>query len=219
MPNAPLWSALPDMFTSLPYATLTQVKTALDAQTTNDDTWLQELLTEAQDAIDKEVGYSFQTDGSPSSPALRLYDGRNLQTLLIDPCVSFSQVQETTYNLFLGALGSFQGNAQMLDITADCILAPNNTTPGYQLKRLSGMAFQQGTQNYKVSGIFGYPTIPPDISRACVRLTVHYVKMRDTNYADMVAETGGVRQHYSKPMPADVVEILQRYKKRTFRAY
>lgn len=206
-------------FTTTPYATLSQLKTALDAQTATDDAWLQELISEAQSAIDKEIGYSFQTDGTPSAPAIRLYDGRSLQTLLIDPCLSISQVQETTYNLFLGALGYFQGNTQTTDITVDCVLAPNNVTPGYQLRRLSGLSFQQGIQNYKVSGVFGYPAIPPDITRACIRLVVHYAKMRDTNYADTVAETGAIRQHYTKPMPLDVVEIITRYKKRTFRAF
>jgi hypothetical protein len=89
----------------------------------------------------------------------------------------------------------------------------------YQLKRLSGLSFQEGLQNYKILGVFGYPSIPPDITRACVRLTTHYVKIRDTNYSDVVAETGSVRQHYTKQMPNDVEEILERYKKRTFRAY
>ena len=206
-------------FTTTPYATLTQVKLALDAQTGTDDTWLQELIEEAQSDIDKFVGYGFQMDGTALTPATRLYDGNDGQTLLIDPCLSFATVTETTYNLFLGVMGVFQGNAQTYDITADCIMTPNNRVPGYLLRRLSGNAFRAGIQNYVIAGVFGYNAVPADISRATVRLVTHYVKIRDTNYSDQIAEVGGIKQHYLKQIPADVCEILTRYKKRSFRSY
>lgn len=208
-------------FTTNPYCTLAQVKTALDLQKTTQDTWIQELIGEAQNAIDREVGYPFQTDGTPTSPALRVYDGNDQEGLFIDFCLSINQVKETTYNVILGSQGVYQvGSVQTVDITSDVYLLPNNNAarnlPYYKMRRLSGYLFGAGHQNYIVAGVFGYPTIPADITRACVRLAVHYYKMRDTNYADLLAEQGAVRQRYSKPMPDDVVEILERYKHRNF---
>ncbi len=208
-------------FTTNPYCTLAQVKSALDLQKTTQDTWIQELIEEAQGAVDRYIGYPFQTDGTSAAPAQRVYDGNDMEELFIDYCLSISQVKETTYNVVLGSQGIYQlATTQTVDITSDVYLLPNNSLaknqPFYKLRRLSGYLFGAGHQNYVVSGIFGYPSIPADISRATTRLAVHYYKMRDTNYADLLAEQGAVRQKYTKPMPDDVVEILERYKHRNF---
>jgi hypothetical protein len=207
-------------WTTNPYATLQQVKNALDLQSTSDDVWLQELITEAQSAIDRYVGYPFQTDGDSTTPATRTYDGTGEPMLFIDYCQQLTQVLEMNYGLVLSTGGAFQvGSVQSLDITSDIILGPANTSPGYTLRRRSELCFMPDRQNYVISGIFGIPAIPPDITRACVRLTIHYYKMRDVNYADIMTEQGGVRQAYYKPIPADVIEILQRYKRRLFLAW
>jgi hypothetical protein len=212
-------------WTTNPYAALTDVHEALDLQSTSDDTWIQGLLNQAQDAIDAYVGYPFQTDGTVQTPATRVYNGSDTEVLLIDRCTSISQVTEVQYNIIMGSNGSYyQSNSTTVDITADVVLGPPNYTAsrlqsGYVLYRKSGYPFILGKQNYTVSGIFGIPLIPPDITRACIRLVVHYYKMRDTNYSDTIAETGSVRQHYTKNMPPDVCEILERYRKRSYYAW
>lgn len=211
------------VYTTIPYCSFAQVVNALDLSTsaqTKDQSWIEfELIPEAQGAIDAYLGFSFQTDGTVSTPASRLYSGKGSHTLfMIDRCVSFSQVLETYYNVIQDSNGVFySGTPITRDITADCVLGPPNQIPGLYLQRLSEIEFYRGVQNYQVKGVFGRPTIPGDISRACVRTVVAWYKMRDTNYSDFIIE-GMVRQHYTRTLPEDVVELLDKYKPRIFRA-
>lgn len=215
-------------YTTNPYAELSQLYSALDSSTTvqnADGTWLQELLVEAQDYLDNEIGYKFQTDGTTGSPALRLYDGneedkiREPDVLFVgsEHIISITQVLEVVQGIVV-ADGVFEDTAiTSNDITSDIQLQPNNSPDGYwKMKRKSGIPFYQGVANYKVSGVFGRTRIPSDISRACVRLAVHYYKMRDTNYADQVMEQGLVRMKYTKEVPTDVQQIIDKHKSRVF---
>lgn len=206
-------------FTTNPYCTLFDVKAALDLSKNTSDSFIGGLIIEAQNYIDEYVGYPFQIDGTISNPATRVYDGNDHQKLFIDHCLSFSQVLETVYDIILGANDVFEGvNTQTIDITSDCYLLPNNQVvrnkPYYMLSRKTGNIFGAGQQNYVVKGVFGYPVIPPDITRACIRLATHYYKMRDTNYSDLITEQGAVRQMYKKAVPDDVIEIIDKYRHR-----
>lgn len=210
-------------YTTTPYCSFAQVVSALDLSTSaqgNDQTWIEgELIPEAQAAIDSYLGFSFQTDGTIASPATRAYSGKgNRMLYMIERCSSFSQVLETYYDVIQDSNGTFySGTPITRDITADCVLGPDNTIPGLYLVRKSEIEFYRGVQNYQIKGVFGRPSIPGDISRACVRVVVSWYKMRDTNYSDFIIE-GMVRQHYTRTLPEDVVEFLDKYKPRVFRA-
>jgi hypothetical protein len=199
-------------FTNNPYATLAQVKSALDLQTTQYDTWIEtDLLPEAQDAIDKEVGYPFQTDGTAQSPSARTYNGNDGPQLLIDDCIQIVQVQEVVYNVILGTTASV--TSQTRDITADVVLGPANRSPGYLIRRLSGLDFTLGYNNYTIGGVWGQPAIPDDITRMCIRLTAHYFLQRQASYSDRLSEQGNVRVQFSNDIPKDILRGLRRYKR------
>lgn len=194
-------------FTNNPYCTLAQVKAALDIQSTdaNRDNWISnDLIPAAQALIDQYCNRTWQTDGTVDVPATRKYDGTDHAYMLVDECVSVSQV--------LQVVGSSQ-----TDITTDVVLLPNsqvnNGNPGWKLGRILADGFESGTQNYIVKGVFGNPNIPAPITRACVRLVGQWVKLRDANYADSMSEQGGMRQHFSKKLPDDVVAILDQYRR------
>lgn len=223
-------------WTTQPYATLADVKMALDPTLgTTEDGFLSQLLSQAQADLDREIGYSFQQDGTANSPSTRYYDGRGLQFLEIDDLVApYSLVSgavfETVKITNLSTNGTWiSGSSTTTDITADIIYQPNNYSslglPAHKLVRNSGLGFAAGTANYKVLGIWGqpyqsiqaYPGVPNDLSRACVRLTIHYFKMRDTNYANVMQETGGIRLIYSKDWPADVLRVVNNYQHTRFR--
>lgn len=207
-------------YTNNPYCTLAQVHSALDLTSTAWDNWIaNDLIPEAQAFIDEYCGRTWQTDGTVATPTTRLYDGNDRDTLLVDEIVSITSVSETSYLVVLGASGQFNlASTTTVNITADVVLGPtrlvNLGQSGYTLRRITGLPFTQGMRNYAVVGVFGNANLPPAISRAAVRLCVHWYKMRDTNYADLLTEQGGVRQHYSKQLPADIVEVLDRYRRR-----
>src|SRR5579875_1599566 len=146
-------------FTTNPYCTLQQVKNALDLQKTSQDAWIQELIEEAQSTLDREIGYSFQTDGTTQSPATRYYDGTGENELFIDFCISISQVLETSYDVLLDSFGVYQvADIVTTDITTDCYLLPNNAgarnEPYYKIRRLSGYESNPGHRNYIIKGVF-----------------------------------------------------------------
>lgn len=206
-------------WTTLPYCDLGDVHAALGFASTDtqDDTWLSALIPIAQQLIDEELGYTFQQNVGGTNT----YDGpADEQTqLLIDDCVSISRVLETTYNVWLGSGGVYQsGTVQTTDITADCILVPVSNTAGYGilLKRKTGLPFLEGIQNYAVTGTWGRPGIPADITYACTRLVVHMYKMRSQDYGATPADAEFGAIKYSSSWPADVRKILCDRKLRGF---
>lgn len=217
-------------WTNNPYCTLADVKIALDPNMGNqDDTFLQSLIVQAQSNIDSEIGYAFQTDGTVDAPATRTYDGSEQPFLWIDNLLTLVQVQVFTYFTYLNNNTVWQnGVTSTQDITADVVLKPNDYTsrgiPAHKMMRKSGLNFPDGLQNIVVSGVFGWPTtsdqvypgVPNDISRATARLVVHYFKMRDTAYADIVQSQGGIREKYNKGWPEDVKETINNYQRSRF---
>lgn len=207
-------------FSTTPYATLQDVKDALGYGPTNtaSDAWITKVLVMAQATLDQEIGYKFQTDGTLVTPATRVYSGSDRSSMFIDECVSFATVTETTYSTFLGSGGGlwYGSSPSVVDITADIMLGPDNQNPAYMMFRVSGNTFVRARQNYKISGIFGYPSVPPDINYCCTMIAVHNIKKRDTNYADVLVEAAGSKQHYMKQLTPDIIEILEVYKHRTF---
>jgi hypothetical protein len=163
------------------------------------------MISQAQTAIDRELGYSFQTVS-----ATRKFSGKNREDLFVGKIVSFSQVVEQTYNTLTGM------PTVTNDITTECYIGPDNESPGWVLSRYSGDVFVLGRQNYSVTGVFGIPTVPGDITRCCARIVVQWAKMRDTNYADFLLEQGSVKQKYVKELGPDIREILDSYQKRGF---
>ena len=222
-------------WTTQPYCTLTDVKLLLDPNMSNaDDTFISGLIIQAQADIDSELGFSFQQDGTVSTPAQRVYDGKGEQYLEINELVALSstvsgaviEIARPTY--LQGGVTWVAGTITQIDITADIIVLPNNYqamgVPATLLALFSGTDFTLGRQNYIVNGIFGkpylswqtYPGVPNDISRATARLAVHYYKMRDAAYADMVNAAGGVREKYSKSWPDDVKRVIAKYQHHKF---
>ena len=120
------------------------------------------------------------------------------------------------------------GQSSTNDISQDIILRPNNFAqigvPARVMVRRSGLPFQEEKQNYTVYGIFGepilpgqiYPGVPADITRATIRLVIHYFKMRSTAYADLMQAQGGIREHYTMKWPDDVMAIVRKYRHQRF---
>lgn len=206
-------------YTTTPYATAEQVYNALglnpDSQAA-DAAWIaNDLLPQAQNAIDEFVGFPFQTDGSINTPATRVYSGNENPVLLTEPISTLTQVLEISQGEYLnyGSTGNIQLILQTLDITQDCVLGPDNLTPGFTLRRISQLPFYTGSQNYTVKGVFGYTAVPAQITRALIRLVIHYYKMRDFNYAGSTGNQQYGGQKFDMcDIPEDVDRILRRYR-------
>lgn len=206
-------------YTTNPYATAQQVYNALSlspSAQSADAAWIaSDLLPQAQAAIDTFVGYPFQTDGTPQAPTTRLFSGNDADQMLVDPLISLTQALEVSRTSYIsyGGAGVVQTLTQTLDITADLLLGPDNASPAYLLSRASELPFYFGKQNYKISGVWGYNSVPPEVTRAAIRLVAHWYKMRDFNYTSL---SGNPQYGYQKfdmgEMPPDVCAILAKYR-------
>jgi len=212
-------------WTRKPYCSLDDVKALLNKRSSTDDDFITSRMVEAQAWIDERLGFSFQTDGTATAPASRLYNGNDHEQLLVDRCVSFSSVLVRTYLVVAQPGGGLVRSFTTDDITGDVLLGPagalQGRDPGFILERLTGL-FPLGRQNIEVQGVFGYPTIPSDIARACARLAGHYLQARDAGYEDKTAggsqTTYGTKVFRADAVPPDVCEMVDRHRRRVFRA-
>lgn len=210
-------------YTTTPYATPQQVYNALGlspSSQSNDTSWItDDLLPQAQAAIDAYVGFPFQSDG-PSTT--RVFSGNDADSLIVDPLLTLTQVMEInqTTSINYGSGSVYVIASPTLDITADCVLGPDNAAPGFLLRRVSQLPFYFGSANYAITGTWGYASVPLEITRACARLVIHYYKMRDANYTAM---TGNNQYGYQKndisALPADVCRTLDKYRLPVFLAW
>jgi len=201
-------------YTTNPYCVLADVKLVLGSQSTANDALITSLIPVAQKWIDDEVGYPFQSDGPGTT---RTFSGSGGEYLLTGWLSVITQVKEVSYAVSVNNNGFLTTQmTTQLDITLDCEIGPENHAPGWKLERVSETPFYKGRRNYMVTGTWGYGTIPPDINRACARLVAFYVKMKDTNYSDVLIEQGAARQKYLKSIPQDILDDLKHYRARFF---
>jgi hypothetical protein len=194
--------------TNNPYCSLSDVKTALSITTTTDDAFITQLIPQAQAILDGELGFSFQQE-----TATKLFDGSGTSRLFTGEIISFSQIIETIPQYIVNG---FPYTPASFDVTSDCALSPPWSPIKYGLVRLSGEIFRPYYQNYSITGVFGFASVPPDITRACIRLVCQMYKLRDTNYSDSINDIGNIVQHFSKSLPADIQVILDNSRRRSF---
>jgi hypothetical protein len=205
-------------FSTTPYTTLADVKNAIRGLSSNeDDGFINLMIQRAQAVIDNYVGYPFQYDGTTGSPATRNFNGLGGLVLPIETFQSITQVQEVNQSVAIGYDGSVVFTSTPSDITADCVGLPLNQSPQYMLQRISGLYFEEGLQNYTVKGVFGYASVPLDVTLAATLLVAHYYGLRDTYYGNVLVQ-GNQTIKYTQPIPAHVRELLDRYRMNYFTA-
>jgi hypothetical protein len=203
-------------FTTTPYTTLADVKNAIRGLSSNeDDGFIGLLIQRAQIAIDSYCGYPFQQDGTTGSPATRNFNGNGGLVLPIEHCQSISTVTYEYQDVTTNYTGQYVLSTTPQDITADVVLLPLNQTPGYMIQRISGMTFLEGLQNLQIAGVWGYASVPLDITLAATFLVVHYYGMRDTYYGSALVQ-GNQTIKYTQTIPPHVRELLDRYRSSYF---
>lgn len=104
--------------------------------------------------------------------------------------------------------------------TTEYVTEPRNDTPFYAIRLLDSSSddwtYTTDSQNaISVDGKWGYSTtVPAEIQHACVRLVMWMYKQRNTDEAadrPVVFDTGITIM--PPRLPADVVEVLNRYKR------
>jgi len=173
--------------------TLVNLKQWLNITTTTDDTLLTRLITAASSFIES---YVCRDIASKSYTETR--DGKGTRSL------SFGDFPVTSVSFL-----SINGIA--------IVPSPSPGKPGYVFSptqlSLIGHRFHYGFQNISFSYVAGYTTIPLDIEQAAIELCS--IRYRDRDRIGQVSKTiaGEVVAFSQKDMPADVMTLLQAYKK------
>lgn len=187
------------------YTTLDELKEYADFETTTDDDLLTNLIARAQAIIEKYTSRKFEASVETTRYFDAVVDVEGV-TLHLDEDL----VEPTTVL-----------NGDGVEVASDeFVLEPRNRLPKRAIRLLgsSGKAWTYTTDPenaIEVTGYWAYSrTAPDDIQQVCLRLASWLYRQResDTDIDRPLVADGGVVVMPAK-LPADVVSILNMYKK------
>jgi hypothetical protein len=157
------------------YALLEDVKDALRIPDDVDDLVLAGVVESASRAIDQYCDRYFGQTGTQAAPVNRLYRARS-QQVMIDDLVTLTDVG-VEYSGFAETFSSLGANSVLKQ--------PVNANTENPLRPFTSLLAKPGTVLppppgwVRVTGVWGWPTVPPQIRDACVLQTVRLFKSRD----------------------------------------
>lgn len=190
------------------YASLAQLKSSLSitaADAISDDV-LQLSLDSASDQINDFCGRSF----GPAATAIRYYPGGPFEAVEIEDATAVTEVATTTNGADWTVIATDKWQAEPLNgISADGLAWPFTRIRGIQgtyWPNLSGQA------SVRVTGSFGFGSIPTTIIRACVAQASRLHARNFSPYGVAgVGDMGVVR--LAAGLDVDVQQLLQPYRR------
>jgi hypothetical protein len=169
------------------YCTLAELKASLDITDTIDDGILERAITSASRTIDRYCARNFY-----KVTATRLYSPRDSYICDIDDLVSLTSLKTT------------DDDTQTFDLTwgtADYQLEPLNgvvdgmPTPYTRIRAIGDYTFQtlDGEASVRVQGVFGFDTIPDEVSYATIIQASKLYKRKDSPLGVISGEYGAMR--------------------------
>lgn len=188
----------------MPYITLNEVKTYGDFESTNDDSLLTNLISDAQGIIEGITKRKFE--GSASNRYFDAITDIDERTLLLDED--------------LCSISSITNGDGVVLTSGEYVTEDRNDTPfwGITLKSSSNKSWTYETDPENaitVSGVWAYSSTPPsDIHIATLRLVSWLYKQRETT-VDLERATVTPEGQTLMParLPYDIYSTLMRYKK------
>lgn len=144
------------------YCTLSDLKTSLAIEDITDDTALEAAILTASRMVDDYTGRFFYRDGTTAAPVVRYYTAQDWYTCNTDDFVSISQIA-TDDNFDQLYTTIWESNDYMVEPV-------NNPRRGWPLSRLLAIdsyIFPYNLpQSVKVTAVWGWPSIPAEITMA-----------------------------------------------------
>ena len=180
------------------YATVAELKTYLGISGTADDALLSDLLDRATAAIEAYTGRSFSATTETRTYGVEDIDDN---ALLLD-------------GWLLSVTSVTDGSGDAIP-SGGYILLPRNAGRYYAVRLKSDYDWECTDEDDEVSiaGTWGWSASPPaDIIHACIRLAAYYYRQKDAQTFDVTAfpEAGIIT--VPRGIPADVRQILDRYR-------
>lgn len=191
------------------YITIAELKEYLQITGATEDHILEDCIEDAQQQIDSYTGRTFEASADSTRRFVVGKDTKGDELFLDEDLAAITSI-------ITNADG---GSGAVTLLTSDYYAYPLNRTPYYKIKLAeSSTRSWDYTSNPEagitVTGKWAYSTTPPnDIRRACRRLAGYNYKMRDAQVFDTTALPEQGLLILPKGVPADVVRILEAYKK------
>jgi len=192
------------------YATLAEAKAYLSIADSIDDTMLENMVEAASRSIDNIAGRRFYLDASASA---RLYRGTNPYILTVD---DFGSTTGLALALDTGGDGTYETT---LVYNTDYVVEPFNALamgkPFTQITLVGGQLLPWLLPNLRpsvqLSAKWGFPTVPDDISQACLILTADMYKRKDSVGGNLgISELGAIRM---SPLGRDIAAMTRAYRR------
>lgn len=197
------------------YATLTEIKAYLSISDNTDNDLLESLVESASRSIDRIANRRFYADAAASARTYRAYS---------DVFVYVDDISSTN-GLIVRIDENGNGTySKTLTLNTDYILDPLTAAslgrPFTQLTMVSNTEmwpiFPGITQNglrpgVQVTAKWGWPSVPDDISVACLTLTADLYKRKDAPGGVLgLGDLGAIRM---SPVGRDIASVVRAYKK------
>ncbi len=189
------------------YGDVDQLKLAVDPPITDafDDARLEKLLDAASRLVDDECGRWFYQTAAATELVVAPTDKRILDPRVDIVSLSAVDVDKDGDGTYEDAWTSTQYNLEPLD-------AGLRSRPFETLRVTSGNWFPTGTHaRVKLTGVFGWPAVPPPVVEATLMLAVRLWKRRGSPLG--VAGFGDMGPVYVRNTDPDIAHLLAPYRK------
>lgn len=191
------------------YVTLAELKGYLSISDNIDDALLEQIAESASRSIDKIAGRRFYLDAATSA---RYYRTNDSYSLIVDDIGSSTGM---TVKLDTSGGGTYATTATL---NTDFILEPLNAAASgrpWTLITMVGQYLFPYPTNFRpgveVTAKWGWPTVPDDISQACLILSADFYKRKDSVGGVLgLSELGAIRM---SPLGRDIAAIVRAYRR------
>jgi hypothetical protein len=190
------------------YATLAQVKSALRITDTVDDSLLEMAIESASRAMDSYCNRVFYSTGTA---AVRYYSPRDSYLCDIDDLVSLTSLYtnsddtQSTYTI--------QWTANDYQLEPLNGLSDSQPSPYTRIRAIGDYTFQtlEGEASVKVTGVFGYSSVPIAVTQATVIQSSRIFKRLDSPLGIISGELGTMR--VGTRLDPDVAQLVDGFRK------
>jgi hypothetical protein len=186
------------------YATLAQVKSALRISDTIDDSILEMAITSASRLIDGYANRIFYNAGT----ATRVYASYSSYVSDIDDVISVSEIATSSTSNWDTVWSTADYQLEPLNGLVDGIPVPYN-----RIRAIGSQVFSDttGEANVRVTGTWGFSSVPTVISQACVLQASRIYKRNDSPLG--VAGFGDLGAYrVSSRLDPDVAQLVEPYR-------
>jgi len=188
------------------YSTLAQVKSALRITDNLDDSLLEMAIESASRAIDSYTNRNFYNAGT----AVRYYAPNGAFTVTTDDMISLSSLQtmSDTDDTFDTTWTATDYQLEPLNGVVDGI-----TQPYTQIRAVGDYTFLElaGEATVKVTGVWGWTSVPVQVTQACVIQSSRIYKRLDSPLGIISGELGSMR--VGSRIDPDVAQLIDSLRK------